>query len=218
MSFVTCHWSLPFAEAPLYAILDTSIGPDLSCSASLEALLRAGVKVVQFRHKGEFRRVHFEQCLMLARRIHELGGRFLVNDRADIAKLCEADGVHLGQEDLPPEKARRFLGEGMVIGYSTHNLEQAQAACGLPVDYIAVGPIFPTSTKENPDPAVGLELITKIRSLTTKPLVGIGGITMENSRAVLEAGADAVAVIRDLLTAHDIEAHAREMLTALKQQ
>ena len=144
MSVVTYQLSLVFAEAPLYAILDTSIRPELSCLAILDALLRAGVKVVQYRHKEKFRRTHFEQCLMLARRTHEFGGKFLVNDRADIAKLCEADGVHLGQEDLSPQKARIFFGEGMTIGYSTHNLEQAQAALALPVDYIAVGPIFPT--------------------------------------------------------------------------
>ena len=206
-----------FAEAPLYAILDTAVRPESARVVILEALLRAGVKVVQYRHKETFHRVHFEECCALARRTHEFGGRFFVNDRADVAKLCGADGVHLGQEDLPPEKARMFLGEGLAIGYSTHSLEQAQCALRLPVDYIAIGPVFPTSTKENPDPVVGLKLVTKVRALTAKPLVAIGGITMENAPSVLEAGANAVAVIRDLLAAPDIESRARQFLAVLKQ-
>src|ERR1019366_6407462 len=114
-----------FIEAPLYAILDTSIRPELPCPIILESLLNAGVKVIQYRHKGKFGRAQWEECSALARRTHEFSGRFFVNDRADAAKLCEADGVHLGQQDLPPEKARLFLGEDMEIGYSTHGLEQA---------------------------------------------------------------------------------------------
>ena len=100
-----------FAEAPLYAILDTSLRPELPCATILEALLRAGIKVIQCRHKKPFRRLHFEECVLLARRAQEFGAAFLVNDRADVAELCGAAGVHLGQEDLPPEKARRLLGE-----------------------------------------------------------------------------------------------------------
>ena len=218
MSLATCHLSLCFAEAPLYAILDTSVRPELPCQDILEALLRAGVRVVQYRHKEKFRQIHFEECCALARRTHESGGRFFVNDRADVARLCGADGVHLGQEDLPPEKARLFLGEGLEIGYSTHGLEQAQLALRAPVDYIAIGPIFPTSTKKNPDPVVGLEMVRKVRSLTAKPLVAIGGITLENAPAVLQAGANAVAVIRDLLAAPDIEARAGEFLAVLKNK
>jgi thiamine-phosphate pyrophosphorylase len=205
-----------FAEAPLYAILDTSIRPELSCLAILESILRAGVKVIQYRHKEKFGRAQWEECTALVRRVHEYGGRFFVNDRADVAKLCGADGVHLGQEDLPPEKARLFLGDAFEIGYSTHKLEQAENARNLPVDYIAIGPVFPTTTKENPDPVVGLKLIKEVRSLTAKPLVAIGGITLENAPAVLNSGANAVAVIRDLLSAPDIEERARQLLTALK--
>jgi thiamine-phosphate pyrophosphorylase len=206
-----------FRSAPLYAILDTAVRPELSASAILEALLRAGVRVIQYRHKETLRRVHFEECCALARRTHEFGGRFFVNDRADVALLCGADGVHLGQEDLLPEKARLFLGEGMQIGFSTHTLEQARSALRAPADYIAVGPIFPTSTKKNPDPVVGLELVAQVRSLTAKPLVAIGGITLQNSAAVLQAGVNAVAVIGDLLAAPDIEARARQFLAALQQ-
>lgn len=203
-----------FAEAPLYAILDTAAGP--SPSAAVEALLRAGVRVIQYRHKEPFRRAHFQECVALARRIHEAGGVFVVNDRADVAELSCADGVHLGQEDLPPEKARRYLGEDRLIGYSTHTLEQAQLAASAPVDYIAIGPVFPTQTKKNPDPVVGLALVSEVRALTNKPLVAIGGITMENAPSVLAAGADAVAVIRDLAAGPDLEERARQFLAALK--
>ena len=205
-----------FRENPLYAIWDTGLRPEFSGLAALEAWLRAGVKVMQYRHKGPFRRAHFEECAAMAKKSREVGGAFFVNDRADIAELCGADGVHLGQEDLPVEKARAFLAAERRIGYSIHNLEQARRAAALRVDYIAIGPVFPTATKENPDPVVGLETVLQVRSLTTKPLVAIGGITMENAAAVLQAGADAVAVIRDLVMAEDIEARARDILAALK--
>ena len=204
------------ARAPLYAILDTSLRPELSPAAILEPLLRAGVKVIQYRHKEPFHSAHFEQCAALARWVHSFGGEFIVNDRADVAKLCGADGVHLGQDDLPPDKARLFLGKGSMIGFSTHNLEQARQAVSLPVDYIAIGPVFPTTSKKEPDPVVGLGVVAQVRSLTTLPLVAIGGITLENAPAVVQAGANAVAVIGDLLQAADIEDRARRFLAALR--
>ena len=209
-----------FAEAPLYAILDTATGPAIPVGAAVDALLRAGVRVIQYRHKEPFRAAHFQECVSLARKIHEAGGLFFVNDRADVADLAGADGVHLGQEDLPPEKARlfleRFSGKDRLIGYSTHTLDQARLATAAPVDYIAIGPVFPTRTKQNPDPVVGLALVSEVRSLTNKPLVAIGGITMENAPSVLAAGADAVAVIRDLLAGPDLEERARRFLAALR--
>lgn len=205
-----------FAEAPLYAILDSAAGPAPPAETAVEALLRAGVRVIQYRHKEPFRHAHVQECAALARKIHEAGGVFIVNDRADVADLSGADGVHLGQEDLPPEKVRRFLAEARLIGYSTHTLDQARLAATAPVDYIAIGPVFPTQTKMNPDPVVGLSLVSEARSLTNKPLVAIGGITMENAPSVLAAGADAVAVIRDLLAGPDLEERARQFLAALK--
>ena len=204
------------ARAPLYAILDTAIRPESSFAVILEPLLRAGVKVIQYRHKERFRNAHLERCTAFARRVQASGGEFIVNDRADAAKLCGAAGVHLGQDDLPPDKARLFLGQDSVIGYSTHNLEQAREAISLPVDYIAIGPVFPTESKKEADAVVGLEVVAQVRSLTAMPLVAIGGITLENAPAVLQAGADAVAVIGDLLKASDIEARARQFLAVLK--
>jgi len=205
-----------FLHAPLYAILDTAAGSAAPAEAAVEALLRAGVRVMQYRHKEPFRSAQVDACAVLARKIREAGGVFFVNDRADVADLSGADGVHLGQDDLPPEKARRFLGQAPLIGYSTHTLEQARLAAAAPVDYIAVGPVFPTQTKKNPDPVVGLSLVSQVRSLTNKPLVAIGGITMENAPSVLAAGADAVAVIRELLAGPDLEQRARQFLAALK--
>ena len=216
------HWSPValrqlLAEAPLYSILDTAELPlGFSPAAAAGALLRAGVRVIQYRHKEPFRRSHFEECVTLAQKVREAGGVFIVNDRADVAELSGADGVHLGQEDLPPEKARRFLGLGRLIGYSTHNLEQARLAASSPSDYIAVGPVFPTRSKKNPDPVVGLSLVSAVRALTNRPLIAIGGITMETAPDVLAAGADAVAVIRDLLAAQDLEARARGFLAVLR--
>ena len=205
-----------FAEAPLYAILDTSLLGKASSLEVLEALLRAGVKVIQYRHKGQFRRANFEECSRLAQKAAEGGGALLVNDRADIADLSGAAGVHLGQDDLPVEWARELLGPARYIGYSSHNLEQARLAETSSADYIAIGPVFATSTKKNPEPVVGLETVAQVRSVVTKPLVAIGGITLENAVAVLKAGADAVAVIRGLLEAPDVEARARQFLSALK--
>lgn len=178
----------------------------------MDLLLNAGVRVIQYRHKEPFLRLHWEECCALTTKAHECGALFIVNDRADIAKGCGADGVHLGQDDLPPDKARQFTGDAMYIGFSTHSLEQAQKAVALPVDYIAVGPVFATTSKKNPDPVVGLGLVDTVSSLSDKPVVGIGGITLQNASSVLQAGAVAVAVIGDLLTAADIERRAREFL------
>jgi thiamine-phosphate pyrophosphorylase len=126
----------------------------------------------------------------------------IINDRVDIAMAIGAGGVHLGQEDLPPEAARRLLGDEAIIGYSTHNVSQAIDGAALPVDYIAIGPIFPTNTKANPDPVVGLDGLRGVRQALPAhmPLVAIGGITAENAATVIEAGADSVAIVSALLS------------------
>jgi thiamine-phosphate pyrophosphorylase len=201
-----------FAQSPLYAILDTALVGTRSIPSTLDDLLNAGVKVIQYRHKGTFGRENWQECCTLIQRTHAAGGLFIINDRPDMAKLCAADGVHLGQDDVPIDKARWFLGDDAIIGCSTHHIEQFEAALELPVDYIAVGPIFATASKENPDPVVGLVLLEQARRLTDKPIVAIGGITVKNAAAVLEAGANAVAVISDLMNAPEIAARAREFL------
>lgn len=176
--------------AGFYPVLDGRRDLDAA-----EAMLDAGVRIIQFRHKGFFGREAFED----ARRIAELcRGRalFVVNDRVDIAMLLGA-AVHLGQDDLAPRDARKIMGPAAIIGFSTHNAAQLGAGDGEPVDYLAIGPIFATGSKQNPDPVLGVERLRELRSITKKPLVAIGGITRATAPEVFRAGADAVAVIAD---------------------
>ena len=139
----------------------------------------------------------------------------MMNDRPDVAALAGAAGVHVGQEDLQPEQARAVVGREMWVGVSTHNLEQFRNAAATSADYIAVGPIFATTSKQNPDPVVGLELIRQVRTLTDKPIVAIGGITLERAASVIAAGADSVAVIRDVVRATKPGERARRFLETL---
>ena len=157
--------------------------------------------LIQVRDKQASPRAVFEASKGLVARLSPKGVRVIVNDRPDIAAMVGAGGVHVGQDDLPVEAARACCGGGLWVGVSTHNLEQFQLAMATSADYIAVGPIFPTATKENPDPVVGLELIRAARRLTRKPLVAIGGITVQSAESVYRAGADSIAVVSDLLSA-----------------
>lgn len=163
-----------------------------------EALLEGGARILQLRHKGHYSRAVFATASQLAVFCLRAGARLIIDDRADIAALLDA-GVHLGQNDLPPRLARRVLGESRILGYSTHNEAQLRAAAGEPADYLAIGPVFETFSKENPDPALGLERLPALRALTEKPLVAIGGITRDYAQAVLRTGVDSVAVIGDLM-------------------
>ncbi len=142
----------------------------------------------------------FEKAQQIARLCREAGAQFVVNDRADLAMLLDA-GLHVGQDDLSPRDARKLLGADGFIGFSSHNPAQLCAAGGEPVDYVALGPVFATASKRNPDPVVGVEEVSRCRALIEKPLVAIGGITAENALDVLKAGADSLAVIGGLLPA-----------------
>ena len=197
----------------LYPIIDTGActRAKVQPQALAEALAEAGVTIAQFRHKGPFTREVFAQAEAVGRILQSAGVRYIIDDRADVALMLRADGVHLGQDDLPPSKVRRMVGSSLWIGHSTHNREQLEAGDREPADYLAIGPIFPTGSKERPDPVVGVAALAELRRLTAKPLVAIGGITRANARQALDAGADAVAVISDLL-AGDIEARLREWL------
>jgi len=158
-------------------------------------------------------------CSMFAVKLRYGCGRqgdFIVNDRADVARLTDADGVHVGQEDLPVEDVRRILLPAQRVGVSTHSQAQFEEAAATSTDYIAFGPIFPTGSKYRPDPVVGLDRLREMRALTLKPLVAIGGITLDNAASVIEAGADSVAVIHDLLAVEDIGTRARKFLEALR--
>jgi thiamine-phosphate pyrophosphorylase len=165
--------------------------------AAAEAVLEAGARILQFRHKAFFSRADYLIAQQIAALCHQAGARFVINDRADIAMLLAA-GLHLGQDDLPPAAARK-LSESAFLGFSTHNEKQFVEGDKEPVDYLAIGPIFATGSKANPDPVVGIEELRRLRPLTKKPLVAIGGITRANARQVWQAGADSIAVISDLL-------------------
>jgi len=180
--------------------------------AFAEMMVESGVELIQYRHKKSSSRSLFETSRNLARFLHSRGARYIVNDRPDIAVLTRAGGVHLGQEDLGVEEARAICGTKCWIGISTHTQEQVRQADKTSADYIAVGPIFPTGTKENPEEVVGLDFIRRARNVTRKPLVAIGGITLERAPAVFRTGADSVAVARDLLCAADPSARARQFL------
>ena len=183
----------------LYAILDAGFFADVGrLVATAEELIAAGVTLIQYRNKSGNARAILEQSRELKRR---LGGtvKFIINDRADLCVVAGFDGVHVGQDDLLPESVRGIIGPERWLGVSTHNPEQVQEADRTSADYLAIGPVFSTSSKDRPDPVVGLEGVRRARQLTRKPLVAIGGITRGNAASVIEAGADSVAVISDLL-------------------
>jgi len=179
-------------------------------------LIGAGVEVLQYRAKNAAAREMLARARDLTALARSSGTRFFVNDRPDVAFLAGAHGVHVGQEDLGVAEARAVAGPGMWVGLSTHNIEQFEKAASSSADYIAVGPIYQTTSKVNPDPVVGLELIRCARGLTERPIVAIGGITLERAAEVIEAGADSVAVISDILAAEDPAARARQYLKRLE--
>lgn len=196
----------------LYAIADASFGDPVKLA---EALFEGGARLVQVRNKNASARDALEQV----ERILALAppdALVLVNDRVDIALISGAAGVHLGQTDVPPKAARDILGPNRIIGISTHNLQQAIDADGQPVDYVALGPIFATTTKSNPDPVVGVELLRAASQILQRPLVAIGGITIRNIGDVFDAGAGSLAVIRDLLDNENVAARTRQWLEILK--
>jgi thiamine-phosphate pyrophosphorylase len=188
----------------LYAILNASCFPHTKALiAAVAELVAAGVTLIQYRNKYGDARVMLEQARQL-RGLSRAGApaphiKLIMNDRADLCLAAEFDGVHVGQDDLSPESVRKIIGPERWLGVSTHNPEQLQEADLTSADYLAIGPVFATSSKDNPDPVVGLEGVRRARALTRKPLVAIGGITRANAASVIEAGADSVAVISDLI-------------------
>jgi thiamine-phosphate pyrophosphorylase len=200
----------------IYAILD----PHLASSPLVdlaETLAKAGVRLMQLRDKRSSTRRIYLEASELAATLRPMDVRFIVNDRPDIAMMSRAEGVHVGQNDLPVEEARRICGQPRWVGVSTHSLEQLREADRTSADYIAVGPIFPTGTKENPDPVVGIDFLRRVRPMTRKPLVAIGGITLESAADIFRAGADSVALVRDLLAAPDPGARAQQYLAVAEQ-
>ena len=203
---------------PLYAIIDAALLKTSELSFA-EMMAESGVELLQYRNKRATTRELFEACHSISARLSRLAKpgahepRFIVNDRADIALLVKAKGVHVGQQDLSVEEARGIVGQDSWVGVSTHSLEQLEAADKTSANYIAFGPIFPTGSKENPDPVVGLKLLCEARRHTRKPLVAIGGITLERAAETFRAGADSLAVARDLIASEDPAARARLFLS-----
>jgi thiamine-phosphate pyrophosphorylase len=190
---------MTFSLPKVYPITDISI-TKLSHLEQVERLIAGGVKFIQLRDKNSTPNDFYKAAKAVIDFTRGKDVKIIINDRVDIALVIKADGVHLGQDDLPPENARRILGEKAIIGFSTHNISQAIEAIKMPLDYIAIGPIYATSTKENPDPMVGLEGLKIVRqAIGDFPLVAIGGINSENANEVLRNGADSVAVISQIL-------------------
>jgi thiamine-phosphate pyrophosphorylase len=183
----------------LYAIIDSSCFPDLDeLFAAAAELVAGGCTLLQYRNKSGNARIMLEQARELRQRLGN-GVKLTMNDRADLCLAAGFDGVHVGQDDLSFESVRKIVGPEVWLGVSTHNPEQLELADATSADYVAIGPVFSTHSKDKPDPVVGLEGVRLARKLTRKPLVAIGGITRRNAASVIEAGADSVAVISDLL-------------------
>jgi len=200
----------------LYVILDAALlkTPAKECAKSL---VDAGVRLIQYRNKRATGRELFETSRELAEYLKPLDVQFIVNDRADVAALVDARGVHVGQEDLGVEQAREVMG-GKWVGVSTHNAGQLRGALETSADYIAVGPVFETGSKENADPVVGVGFVRETRAMTDRPIVGIGGITLERAAEVVDAGADSVAIISDILRAGNVGKRAREYVDLLERR
>ena len=191
----------------LYPIIDYSCfaakpDPIAGILSFADQLIQSGATLIQYRDKIS----PPQKILSLGRELRRItrdNAKLIINDYPDLCLACDADGVHLGQDDVSPAAARRIFAsskkEDLWIGFSTHNLNQVREADAMAIDYLALGPVFTTSSKANPDPVIGLDGVRKARQVTSKPLVAIGGITRENCRQVREAGADSVAVISDLL-------------------
>jgi thiamine-phosphate pyrophosphorylase len=188
----------------------------MGLAAAARAMIEGGARILQIRHKGHWSRAVFDAAREVARLCLEAGALLMVDDRADFALLLGA-GLHVGQDDLPPREARGLIGPDAVLGLSSHNPEQLRGAAAEPVDYVALGPIFATASKHNPDPVVGLDGLRRCRGLVERPLVAIGGITRANARNVFDAGADAVAVIADLLPASCTGKSIRERMEEWRQ-
>jgi thiamine-phosphate pyrophosphorylase len=190
---------MTFSLPKIYPITDVSI-TKLSHLKQVKQLIKGGAEIIQLREKTASSSDFYEaaQEVMIFARTRNV--KIIINDRVDIALAVGADGIHLGQNDLPPAKARKILGANAIIGFSTHNIEQAIKAVKLPIDYLAIGPIFATDTKENPDPVVGIKGLSNVRkAIGDFPLVAIGGINFENAKSVFANGADSMAVVSAIL-------------------
>ncbi len=189
-----------FELTKIYPLTDVRLS-GLSHAEQVRRLIRGGAKFIQLREKYAAPKDFYKFAAAALKIARENNVKIIINDRVDIALALKADGVHLGQDDLPPAEARKILGGKAIIGFSTHSIKQAVEAAQLPIDYLAIGPVFATQTKGNADKTVGLEGVKKVREAVGNfPLVAIGGINSENFRKILKAGADSAAVISNLIS------------------
>jgi len=202
----------------IYPIIDSSLVTLDNIGKTAEAIIDGGAKILQLRAKSLSSKEFLETALIIRKITKDKGTVFIVNDRVDIALLTDADGVHLGQGDLPVKEARRLLGNNKIIGYSTHNLREALEAVRLPVDYISFGPIFPTKTKEDAQTPKGLRWLSEVRKAVEIPIVAIGGITETNMAHVLKEGVEGVAMISEILTSLDISKKLNRLIAIAKDR
>ena len=199
----------------LYVILDSSVRPERPLADALKAAAAGGARIFQYRNKMAAMKEAYPEALALRKIAVELGVTFIVNDRCDLALAIEADGVHLGQDDLSYTEARTLLGSHKLIGLSTHNVKQVKTASQLKPDYIGFGPIFKPGSKRDHDPIVGIEGLKNIRPLTSLPIFAIGGIGLDQVRAVMHAGADGIAVISAVLNVSDVRKAVQELIAQI---
>lgn len=198
---------------PLYPIIDSFLTPAADIEKTATDIMDGGAKILQLRAKKLSSKEFLETARIIRKITKDRGAVFIVNDRVDIALMTDADGVHLGQDDLPVREARRLLGNDKIIGYSTHNMREARVAKKLPVDYISFGPIFPTETKEDAQTPKGIKGLSEVRKAVNIPIVAIGGITETNLIYVLKEGADSAAMISEILTVKDISKKVNRLIS-----
>ncbi|MEK7829097.1 MAG: thiamine phosphate synthase [Deltaproteobacteria bacterium] len=200
----------------IYPIIDISLISSDKIRETAQAVIDGGAKILQLRAKKLSSWEFLETARIIRKITKDKGAVFIVNDRIDIALLTDADGVHLGQDDLPVKEARRLLGNNKIIGYSTHNIREAHAAKKLSVDYISFGPIFATKTKEDAQTPKGLKGLDEVRKAVKIPIVAIGGITETNMAHVLKQGVESVAMISEILAAKDISQKINRLISTAK--
>ena len=200
---------------PLYAITAEEHSAGRSNKEVVRDMLAGGVKLIQYREKEKSGREKYLECMEIRKLTEEVAATFIVNDNVDIALAVKADGVHLGQDDMPIETARELVGEDIIIGLSTHSPRQAQEAVARGADYIGVGPIFPTKTKKDVCPAVGLEYLDYAVKNIDIPFVAIGGIKLHNMQKVAAHGATCIAMVTEIVGASDIQARVKEIFSQL---
>lgn len=196
----------------LYIILDPAAFPGRELVDLLSAAAEAGARLFQYRDKSASMKDAYQQAVRLRQASADAGALFIINDRCDLALSVDADGVHLGQQDLPLPHARRLMGPEKLIGVSTHRVEEVDQATREGADYLGFGPIFDTGTKPGHEPVVGIEGLRQARARTRLPIIAIGGLTLANSRSAVEAGADGIAVVSTVAKASDVRATVRDLL------